>query len=163
MKNRNAKLPTTRLKPLKLHSFYMTTDQTIECICDQCFKSATKLASQYFGQGTLGWWVDFSCKHCGKAYHLDGWGDDPAPEYIRQLVIRRFGVWSVRCKTEDRTMVCLILKKKWKLSLAETAILKKKIPGSIFEGTLAEAQEIVWLLKEVNVQSSLEQMGIVEQ
>jgi hypothetical protein len=75
------------------------------------------------------------------------------PDELRRLELERHGTWSVEIDGSQQTAGWSKIREALSLSMSALQELRRRLPGSIFQGTLAEALTLQGELTRAGVKS----------
>ncbi len=119
------------------------SDCLLNSVCSFCGKIETITLYESEQKGQLIWGATYNCPHCLNIQEMDGFGIPP--DYIRDYLIEKFGLWQVILKPHySKKEVVSTLMKELNLDFKLCLDSIKNIP--IFVGTEFEA---TWLSKKL--------------
>src|SRR5687767_6472095 len=105
--------------------------------CHDCGHEGSATLRQRITGSGLAWSVSFRCPQCGNDEEIDGQGLPPAE--MRAEILAQDGVWELVLVDAANALEALgRLRREMRLSMADMARMKRRIPGPILRGTQTE-------------------------
>ena len=130
---------------------------TIKDKCCECDTDVMVTIGQMESPEELAWYANYTCSQCGFTIESDDTGFPP--DNIRKAILKEQGEWCIRVDDlHSKIVIAKTLRQYFEVSLKESALFIKKIPGYMMKGTQVEMQWIQSLLQSEGIQSDVQKL-----
>ena len=115
--------------------------------CQKCGREISIIVGQSWRHG-LRWSMSCRCPFCGAAYEADGRGIPP--QDIRAAILSEQGQFELHVTDIAAPTICIakLLRKELSLSIPQSSVLLRKMPGAVASGTRGEMEWLAHLVGE---------------
>lgn len=149
--------PRIRGEGEQMISVVLTSD------CSSCSFPNEVRAGQSIHDDRIVWWKSYKCVNCGSRFEEDG--KDQTPDEIRNAIFKNDGHWSFVLDDqpeESHQNLLKLLRNLLNLSLAETARIKRYVPGPIASGTRIEMERLIRIFNSHGLHACMKQINATD-